>query len=246
MMFVGGGDTALFPMAGLWGWWDAADAATITHVAGAVSQWNDKSGGNRHLVQTNASWKPTTGTRTQNSLNCLDFDGGDILAITGAIGLGLQNFSWAMVFGEDTAGTTAGALTVHNGSGNDYDTPNAFTVETGSSTQRIDFAHNNTFNVFTTPGGTPTQMDVYMGAKNSGTNQTNLHTKNPVASQNTACTSNGTANGGVVVGGRFSGGAVAAGNRLDGRVCELLIYSTLWSSGNRLLIEAYLATKWGL
>lgn len=60
-------------------WYDASDLATITESGGAVSQINDKSGNNNHLTQSVAGRKPTTGSRTQNSLNVLDCDGGDLL-----------------------------------------------------------------------------------------------------------------------------------------------------------------------
>jgi hypothetical protein len=60
-------------LAGLAAWYDASDAASITSSGGAVSQWNDKSGNARHLVQATGSSQPITGTRTQNSLNVIDF-----------------------------------------------------------------------------------------------------------------------------------------------------------------------------
>lgn len=67
----GGGPAGL---ANVVGWWDASDAATITHSAGRVSQWNDKSGNARHLTQATAGLKPLTASRTQNGLNTIDFD----------------------------------------------------------------------------------------------------------------------------------------------------------------------------
>lgn len=75
----GGGAFSPTDVRNLVGWWDASDAATITAVGGAVSQWNDKSGSNYHVTQSTAGNKPTTGTRTINGLNTLDFDGGDVL-----------------------------------------------------------------------------------------------------------------------------------------------------------------------
>lgn len=39
-------------------WFDAADAATITQAGGAVSQWDDKSGNDRHATQTTAAYQP--------------------------------------------------------------------------------------------------------------------------------------------------------------------------------------------
>lgn len=63
-------------------WWDASDTATISHVAGAVTQIDDKSGNGNHFVQDTGSAQPKTGTRTINSLNVLDFDGGDFMSVT--------------------------------------------------------------------------------------------------------------------------------------------------------------------
>ena len=78
-ILLGGGGSAPFTPAsisGLMSWYDASDTATITDAgAGAVSQWNDKSGNGFHVSQGTALFRPTTGTRTVNSLNVIDFDG---------------------------------------------------------------------------------------------------------------------------------------------------------------------------
>lgn len=59
-------------------WLDASDLSSITDAgAGAVSQWNDKSGNARHATQSTGANRPVTGTRTLNSKNVLDFGGGD-------------------------------------------------------------------------------------------------------------------------------------------------------------------------
>jgi len=55
------------------GWWDASDLSTITEAAGKVSQLDDKSGNGNHMTQASGSLQPTTGTRSQNGLNVLDF-----------------------------------------------------------------------------------------------------------------------------------------------------------------------------
>lgn len=72
-----GGDEAWSPLDldDLVAWWDASDLATITESGGSVSQWDDKSGNGHHLVQETGSAQPTTGARTQNGRNVLDFDG---------------------------------------------------------------------------------------------------------------------------------------------------------------------------
>ncbi len=60
-------------------WLDANDSSTITHAAGAVSQWTDKSGNYHSLTQDDTASKPTTGAASQNGLNVISFDGGDLL-----------------------------------------------------------------------------------------------------------------------------------------------------------------------
>ena len=56
-------------------WLDASDETTITESGGAVSQWDDKSGNGYHVAQGTSANQPTTGTRTVNGLNVIDFDG---------------------------------------------------------------------------------------------------------------------------------------------------------------------------
>ena len=65
-------------------WLDASDTTTITDSGGAVSEWRDKSGNGYAFTQATGGAQPTTGTTTQNGLNVLAFDGGDLLASTAA------------------------------------------------------------------------------------------------------------------------------------------------------------------
>jgi len=52
-------------------WLDASDSSTITEGGGFVSQWDDKSGNNRDLIQTTGSAQLVTGDDTINGLNVL-------------------------------------------------------------------------------------------------------------------------------------------------------------------------------
>jgi len=57
-------------------WLDASDETTLSGPGGgAVSTWSDKSGNGHDFSQATSSSQPTSGTRTMNSLNVLDFDG---------------------------------------------------------------------------------------------------------------------------------------------------------------------------
>lgn len=59
------------------GWYDPSDTSTITESSGFVSQLDDLSIYQQHLGQSTGSAQPETGTRTQNGLNVLDYDGLD-------------------------------------------------------------------------------------------------------------------------------------------------------------------------
>ena len=62
-------------------WLDAADASTITESGGAVSQWDDKSGNNHHVVQATVSARPTYSATAFNGQPTIFFDAtGDLLA----------------------------------------------------------------------------------------------------------------------------------------------------------------------
>ncbi len=64
--------------ANLIGWWDADDGATLTHNAGIVSSWADK-GGTTPITQTYGPERPTTGARSLNGRNVLDFNGSKLM-----------------------------------------------------------------------------------------------------------------------------------------------------------------------
>jgi len=85
-------------------WLDASDTSTITEVGGAVSQWDDKSGNGNDVAQGTAAAQPTSGTRTINSLNVLDFDGNDGLR-TSAADIITQPNTVFMVLEHDTVNT---------------------------------------------------------------------------------------------------------------------------------------------
>jgi len=56
-------------------WLDAADASTITESGGAVSQWDDKSGNGRNVVQASSANQPTYDATGLNGKPTLSFDG---------------------------------------------------------------------------------------------------------------------------------------------------------------------------
>lgn len=224
-----------------WAWFDASNAGSITSSSGAVSQWDDLTGNGRHVTQGTGSIKPTTGSRTLNGENVLDFDGGDFLARTAAIGFSTAEYTIFMVIGSDADSSSyLRFMSFHNGSGNDYDTDNAIAITQGNTA--------STFQVFqvsstgtTASGATPigtwtirktTAVSAFQVIDPSGTTW--------VATS----AGSGTANGGFVIGGGFESG-VAGTNRFDGPIGEIQIFSSALSDADRDLVRNSLIAKWG-
>lgn len=86
-------DAAAFSPASLSGlqlWLDADDAASLTLVSGAVSQWGDKSGKANHATQGTAAARPTVLANILNGKPVVRFDGSDdslSLATAGALAI---------------------------------------------------------------------------------------------------------------------------------------------------------------
>ncbi len=54
-------------------WLDASDNSTITQSSGTVSQWNDKSGTNKHATQATSTRRPAITSNAINGLSALDW-----------------------------------------------------------------------------------------------------------------------------------------------------------------------------
>ena len=66
-------------------WVDASDATTITLNGSTVSQWSDKSGNGRHLVQATASKQPAYSATTFNNRPGITFDGVDDIFLSNQV-----------------------------------------------------------------------------------------------------------------------------------------------------------------
>ena len=87
----------LSKMSGLKLWLDASDTSTITHSSNAVSGWDDKSGNG---FQLQSFGDPSTGTRSLDGKNVIDFDGDDYFESATGYPTG-NDFSFLMVAGID-------------------------------------------------------------------------------------------------------------------------------------------------
>ena len=233
--------TGPIPMTGLAGWWDAADIATITSSAGAVSQWNDKSGGNRHVVQATAAAKPTTGTATRNGKNVLVFDGGDVLTYAGATGVNSATVTVFAVVAETTMINSCGILVAYHPGQNDYAGAQTFSFETGGTAYRPLVTRNGASAQI--PRTVAVPFSVYTAGL-EGDGQIRIWEGGVAGTTVVSAGAFGTIDGGWIIGGRYFSGAIQAGNRLNGQIAEVIVYDRVLTAPERSQVESYLTTKW--
>jgi len=230
-------------------WYDAEDAATIAATDGAVSQWSDKSGNQRHLQQSSGSMQPVTGTRTINGVNVLDFTPNQNLfrdsGVSNMLPYGEATYvfhvvahdrsdimSSSIMFSlntEDGFGTGGGALEMHTGTNN------------GS---RVVLADEGGARI-TLTGGSFTTNTAYL--------QTTSYDRTAAAGMTATVWVDGTqlVSGSKAVrneniANHFYVGATSSTYRgMDGTIGEVVIAHGL-DEANRQKIEGYLAHKWGL
>lgn len=201
---------------------DPSYPITIAESAGAVSELLDISGNINHATQSTAASKPTTGTRTINSLNTLDFDGGDVLNLTTEMSYASGNTIFAVVEFDDTAtnktiisGTTGG--------------PNI----RGDSTEKIDIVNAGTAVVL---DGTASlaAATVVSVVTSDGLNQTWLDGVSDGSNASSPAYTKGLG---------YIGSRVAA-DYMDGKIGELIVFNRVLSTTERQTVETYLTTKW--
>ena len=96
-------------ISGLYAWYDAADATTITQATG-VSSWADKSGNGRTCSQPTGANQPAYVLAGQNGKNVIDFASSSLNMTTNGTAWGLAStntFFWSFQF-PDTAASAAG------------------------------------------------------------------------------------------------------------------------------------------
>jgi hypothetical protein len=236
-------------------WYDASDSDTITESSGSVSQWDDKSGNGHHLTQGSGSSQPSTGTRTVNTINVIDFNGSSqfINNLTLDYGSGspdIQIISLVLSDGDGSLvgyyygysdGTSGGdggpgggeivAASDTDDSGNRYYTGRYFNGYQ-ETTKSFDTGQAFIVSHAYPAGGTHIENEIYIDGSlelTSGNNDTRV--------LNFAGTNN-----------QFSVGAAdsTAINFLDGAIGEILMFNSVLSDSDRQKIEGYLAHKWGL
>ncbi|MEY3411865.1 MAG: putative adhesin, partial [Bacteroidota bacterium] len=199
-------------------WLDAADAATITQSGGLVSQWNDKSGNNRHLGETDNNLKPTYRANVLNGKGGIDFNSNKGLFST-------------------STPTVAYAATIVKAANSTFGNYHAM-LESRTNATRIGGLRAS--------GSTIFWYDVYpTAAWEDGTSMTPSVAFNTINSPHiiefTTSSGRGNPMSGVTVGNYDQVNQGGSGIQY-----EIIALSSVPSVADREKIEGYLAHKWGL
>ena len=214
-------------------WLDASDTSTITHSSNAVSGWDDKSGNG---FQLQSFGDPSTGTRSLDGKNVIDFDGDDYFESATGYPTG-NDFSFLMVAGIDAIDHVSDSIfciresTAQPSFQIDAEDASAFKIrflQTDMGTAKT-FAttakHGPSIYEFVFKDST-NLLEVFLNGSSLGTT---AYTAVPNQSNKLLIFANRDTH-----------------QRPDGFVGEMIGVSTALSNTNREKLEGYLAHKWGL
>jgi hypothetical protein len=232
-----------FPIrTGLYSWYDASVASSITSSANKVSQWNDLSGNGLHLTQGTGAFQPSTGTTTQNGRNVIAFDSSNLGSTSHSFTA--NSLTVFYVAKKTAAGGSANlfsrVISLSLNGGNDYDTTNGMNPMYATNTLG-GYSPNST--IYRDSAVVAAQSLTYNAAN---TTAFTLNGSN-VSLMHNSTTATGTTSATALNANRFAVGATYLGGPdgyLNGWVGELLIYKSVLSTTDINLTRDYLKTKW--
>lgn len=225
-------------IAGLIGWYDAADPAAINEVSGRASDWYDKSGHNNHLT-TLLSGRPETGVDTINGQNVLGFSS-DCFSLSGETSgsqlpaMDKTNCCIAYVF-KQPANVDAAPIYIKSTASGDMLSPNFSNLDrlyvpgpgiTGSLYASPSPAANGSTYSIVTNFSAATGIQSYVD--------------NLIAIDDATGVAGNTFD-------RFTIGARPYNGAFwSGLIAEVCVFSQTLNESERLALHTYLAAKWGL
>lgn len=224
-------------------WYDALDATTITIDTG-VSQWNDRSGNGRHLVQATVANQPAySGTGFDGTRPGITYDGVNDRLVRNPGGSLFRNVTGTtMAVMMRVAATTPlqRAMNVSSGSGN---LRRGITIDTTlkSSGRRLDGDTNQDINHGVTPAvDTPFSVVARVDHSTAMARQCHNGTDSSGATFQTTGSTSDTDAVDLATGALSSGGSP-----LNGRTAEELYINANVSDAVRDKISGYLHHRWG-
>lgn len=227
MTMMGGGSTLWDPTQITTDLWlDAADSATITESSGAVSQWDDKSGNDRHATQGTGSLQPI-----YNAVDSrIEFNGSRFFTVLPGWG---NYWEWFLVFKHDRTDVLQVSM-------RDTATANSTAIHGYSSSSVNFYRVRNTSSSFSTNIATEFGTDIVIQNLSSNTDDT--ATARTDGTDVTTWSVSGSMGSTLYIGvnGAFGG------NGLQGNIYEFVLTPSPLSLIDRQKLEGYLAHKWGL
>ncbi len=219
-------------------WLDASDSGTITlDGSDLVEQWDDKSGNDNHVTQSNASYKPAVLTDELNGLDVLDLVN-DYLQGTAIDEPAISIFCVGQA---DQAGSGSYCSVFFcQGNALNFTSSQGIRFDNYSGNRRL-----GTNAGFLSSSGSSTAWHVRGGIKEAGARSLWVDGTS-IASDSQA--GDITTSASTFTIGRFqnnSSGGVDSSS-MDGKVAELIVIPEAVDATTRQLIEGYLAHKWGL
>jgi hypothetical protein len=219
-------------------WLDASDAATITEVSGAVSQWDDKSGNDRHATQGTAAARPVIASAAINGLDVVRFDGVNDGLIGSPIWSGSGAGAAFVVYKPlSTAGTYTRTIFGQSSTG----VSGTWRLIQYRTQFVIGDPYFAGFSADMTDSVSPTTDAKIGGWTYNGTTGVLYRTGNQT---DTDSLSLSTASANYTIG--RAGTASPAAEYAPVDVAEIVALTSMPSDATRELIEGYLAWKWGL
>jgi hypothetical protein len=239
------------PVAGYNLWLDAADTSTITVSGNEVTQWTDRSVNAYAFTQGTSTNRPSSGTRTVNSLNVIDFDGSnDRLVSTAAAST--WNFlhnptgnTTFWVFLPDGSANFSVIAFTNEGSG----VQNGFTFQyLANSPQDLYYSVTASSTVCEVSGALTTGSAALYTFKADTSNATlanrlKFYKNNGAATGTSTASGTATTNNAAIT---LHIGGKAGYTHFNGAIGEIIAYPSVLSDADRQKTRDYLIAKWGL
>jgi hypothetical protein len=239
------------PVAGYNLWLDAADTSTITVSGNEVTQWTDRSANAYAFTQGTSTNRPSSGTRTVNGLNVIDFDGSnDRLVSTAAASTWnflhnpTGNTTFWVFLPDGTANNSVIAFT-NEGQGNQ---PGFSFQYLSNSPQDLLYFISSNLTVCDVPAALTTGVAALYTWKADTSNATlanrlKFYKDNGAATGTNTASATATTNNPAVT---FHIGGKAGFTHFNGAIGEIIAYPSVLSDTDREKTRDYLITKWGL
>jgi hypothetical protein len=201
-------------------WLDASESSSVVEIDGAVSQWSDKSGNNRHAIQSNPNSRPTK-SGSQNGLSVITFDGFDDTLTSPLQDSDTQTIFW---IAKTTGPSDYSLLLSYNGSAGNR------TISVGNGGIWKWYGPN----INSTQSASSYAV---MSAVVSGSNKIDLYQTGSFV---------GTANPADQLGFSPNNLSIASTGAYPykGEIAEIIVYNRALSNYDRMAIERYLDNKW--